>query len=67
MGVDRVFLIAQSGDKGASRSRFLTHGTPEWSLFGFTKQFLDGKFCELRLWWAFSEVRIRPRHKPRDP
>ena len=31
-GVDRVFLVAQSGHKGASRPVLSTRGSPEWSL-----------------------------------
>ena len=34
-----MFLVAPSGDKGASRPLFLTHGTSERSSFGFSKQF----------------------------
>jgi hypothetical protein len=40
-------LVAQSGDKGASRPVLLTCGTPKWSLFGFSKQFLEGEFSEV--------------------
>jgi hypothetical protein len=39
-GLDGVLLVAQSGDKGASRPLFLTHGTTQWSPFGFSKQSL---------------------------
>jgi hypothetical protein len=35
-----VLLVAQSGDKGASRPFFLTHGTSGSSPFGISKQFL---------------------------
>jgi hypothetical protein len=35
-----MLLVAQSGDKGASRPVLLTRGTLKWSTFGFTKQFL---------------------------
>ncbi len=37
-----MFLVAPSGDKGASRPLFLTHGTSERSSFGFSKQFRKG-------------------------
>ena len=39
--MDCVFLVAQSGDKGASRLVMSTRGTPECSPFGFFKQFLE--------------------------
>jgi hypothetical protein len=35
MGLDRLLLAAQSGDKGASRSLFLAHGISEWCPVGF--------------------------------
>jgi hypothetical protein len=35
-----MLLVAQSGDKGASRPVLLTRGIPKRSSFGFTKQFL---------------------------
>jgi hypothetical protein len=34
-----VFLVSQSGHKRASQPVFPTHGTSEWSTFGFSKQF----------------------------
>jgi hypothetical protein len=42
-GPDRVFLVPQSGDKGASRPVFQTYETSEWSPSGFSKQFLHGR------------------------
>jgi hypothetical protein len=39
-GLDRVVLVAQSEDKGASGSLLLTHGTSAWGPFGFSTQFL---------------------------
>ena len=42
-----MLLVAQSGDKGASRPVLLTRGTPKWSSFGFTKQFLELDFSHL--------------------
>ena len=39
-GLDGVLLVAQSADKGASCLVFATHGTSEWSPFGFSKQLL---------------------------
>jgi hypothetical protein len=39
-GLDRVFLVSQSEDKGASETVFPTHRTSEWSPFGFSKRFL---------------------------
>jgi hypothetical protein len=53
-GLDRVFLVAQSEDKGASGSLLLTHGTSAWGPFGFPKQFLGEGFCELRLYGVFG-------------
>ena len=41
MGLDRVFLVPQSDNKGASRLVLPTRGIPEWCPFGFTKQFLS--------------------------
>jgi hypothetical protein len=40
MSLDRVFLVSQSGDKGALQPVFPTHRTSEWSPFRFSKQFL---------------------------
>src|SRR5215210_5512959 len=37
--LDRVFLVSQSGDKGALQPVFPTHRTSEWSPSGFSKQF----------------------------
>ena len=39
-GLNRVFSVAQSGNKGASSPVLPAPGTPKWSPFGFTKQFL---------------------------
>ncbi len=41
-----MFWVARSGDKGALRPVLPTRGIPEWSLFGFTKQSLEGVFQE---------------------
>src|SRR5215204_1022459 len=59
-------LLQQTTDKGASRPVLLTRGTPKWSSFGFTKQFLEGVFSEVRharqqvlhknLFWEYVEV-----------
>ena len=43
-----MLLVAQSGDKGASRPVLLTRGIPKRSSFGFTKQFLEGAFSDVR-------------------
>src|SRR5215211_7547051 len=40
--LDRVFLVSQSGDKGALQPVFPTHRTSEWSPSGFSKQFRKG-------------------------
>jgi len=44
-GLDGVFLVAQSGDKGASHLVFPPHATSELSPFGFSKQFLLDTWC----------------------
>src|SRR5215218_3827148 len=40
--LEGVFLVARSGNKGASPLILPTPGIPERSLFGFTKQFQRG-------------------------
>ena len=54
-GSDRVFLVTQSADKGASRPVLKTHRTSEWSPFGFSKQFRKGNSANFAL-RGFSEV-----------
>jgi hypothetical protein len=44
-----VFVVAKSGHKGASRPVLAPLGAPEWSPFGFTKQFLEEVFSETKL------------------
>jgi hypothetical protein len=59
-----VFLVAPSSDKSASRPVLPTHESPEWSSFGFSKQFLEEEFCELRM-PTFSALRLT-RNSPKS-
>src|SRR5215210_4797882 len=65
-GLDRVFLVSQSRDKGALQPVFPTHRTSEWSPFGFSKQFRKGYSAKFgyRILHSHGPIGSKSPHSP---
>jgi hypothetical protein len=48
--LDRLCLVAQVDEMGCLRPVLAPRYTPNRDLFGCSRQFLEGEFCELRLY-----------------